>query len=676
MSVETATYINTLNTALPASGDAKSEGDDHLRLIKSAVKATFPNVTGAVTPTHSDLNIIAGAATGSVSGLNVATQTASDNTTKAASTAMVQSAILASSGISASLPAQTGNAGKVLTTNGTAASWGSVVGIGGATSTGSVTLTASSPAAQSVAPTSYGQTVTLPDATTCAKGVPLFGIYNSGSYPVSIQTAGGVLLGFVAPLKSCVIALAGNATSEGVWNLYGADMAGTDAQGIVSFAGAVGTALYLTHVNLDSARDLLILSGSTAVYAVVYDNSAKSFGSPALVRTANVADLCAAIKSATDQALVVTCDQTTGLQAVALSFSGTTITVNTAATATLAGNAATFTRDLVPVGSAWILGYTRATTVAGIRALTISGTTVTIGAEAATTGTSIAPVIYDMGSSVAMVLSQTTNITAAPYTVSGTTLTPGTAATITATAAGFLCRSLPSGRIALLYLNTNNFGAVVSLSGTTATSSAVQLAAAAGTNLNALVQIGNQCIACASTATDLYVNVLTDSAGTAVAGTEINYSFTTAAISMGYSSSELWMGTIPTAGIAAFYAFGISGNNPILSGGDGFYRSSATDMLMPGANPTFKDTLPGGVLKGASACAVFGRGGNSFESGAVAVFNGRSVIPMMGISGALTSNGISSAKSGTARQSDSTIWSMGSVFNNGQRSMIKRIRMA
>ncbi len=127
MAVESATYINQLDATKPGATDLKSEGDDHLRLVKSTVKATFPNVTGAVTATHADLNVITGAATGPVSGLNVTNQSATDNTTKAASTAMVQSAILASSGISASLPAQSGNAGKALTTNGTTASWTDVL---------------------------------------------------------------------------------------------------------------------------------------------------------------------------------------------------------------------------------------------------------------------------------------------------------------------------------------------------------------------------------------------------------------------------------------------------------------------------------------------------------------------------------------------------------------------
>lgn len=59
MTVEVATYISDLNTANPGATDLKAEGDDHLRLIKTTVKATFPNITGAVTPTHTVVNNLA-----------------------------------------------------------------------------------------------------------------------------------------------------------------------------------------------------------------------------------------------------------------------------------------------------------------------------------------------------------------------------------------------------------------------------------------------------------------------------------------------------------------------------------------------------------------------------------------------------------------------------------------
>lgn len=58
MTIESATYISDLVSTNPAAGDPKSEGDDHIRLVKSTVKATLPNLTGAMTKTHTVLNAL------------------------------------------------------------------------------------------------------------------------------------------------------------------------------------------------------------------------------------------------------------------------------------------------------------------------------------------------------------------------------------------------------------------------------------------------------------------------------------------------------------------------------------------------------------------------------------------------------------------------------------------
>jgi len=46
MTVETATYLNSLSSANPGSTDQIPEGDDHLRLIKVVLKSTFPGRGG------------------------------------------------------------------------------------------------------------------------------------------------------------------------------------------------------------------------------------------------------------------------------------------------------------------------------------------------------------------------------------------------------------------------------------------------------------------------------------------------------------------------------------------------------------------------------------------------------------------------------------------------------
>lgn len=61
MALESGTYINSLNASNPASTDGLGQADDHLRLIKSTVKATFPNVTGEITADHQELSLLDGA---------------------------------------------------------------------------------------------------------------------------------------------------------------------------------------------------------------------------------------------------------------------------------------------------------------------------------------------------------------------------------------------------------------------------------------------------------------------------------------------------------------------------------------------------------------------------------------------------------------------------------------
>ena len=57
MTVESASYISQLSTSNPAAGDNISEGDDHIRLIKTVLQTQFPNLsTTAVNPTAAQLN--------------------------------------------------------------------------------------------------------------------------------------------------------------------------------------------------------------------------------------------------------------------------------------------------------------------------------------------------------------------------------------------------------------------------------------------------------------------------------------------------------------------------------------------------------------------------------------------------------------------------------------------
>lgn len=67
MALESSTYINGLVVTNPTSSDNVGDGDNHIRLLKSTIKETFPSVTGAVTSSHTAINSAVVAANGATS---------------------------------------------------------------------------------------------------------------------------------------------------------------------------------------------------------------------------------------------------------------------------------------------------------------------------------------------------------------------------------------------------------------------------------------------------------------------------------------------------------------------------------------------------------------------------------------------------------------------------------
>ena len=69
MGVEDATYISQFDSTLPTASDAVSQGDNHLRLIKSVLQGQFTTLGAvAVTTTAAELNLLDGKTTLAVEG--------------------------------------------------------------------------------------------------------------------------------------------------------------------------------------------------------------------------------------------------------------------------------------------------------------------------------------------------------------------------------------------------------------------------------------------------------------------------------------------------------------------------------------------------------------------------------------------------------------------------------
>jgi len=368
MSVETAPYINSLNTALPASNDPKSEGDDHLRVIKSAVKATFPNITGAVTVTQTDLNTVPNLApkaspvfTGNPTAPTVS---ASDNTTTLATTAMVQAALIASTGIGGQLPGQSGNANKFLKTNGSVASWSDDSRIKLAPLSGG-TLTDPNSHYTIAANASY----TLPDIT----GTDSFGLIypsNSTAVPTTVTTSDGwsVATGATAGALRIVPPLS-TVTAHGIWG-SGVSMTPPALASItVSGNGVLGTA------QLDTNLVVVIHRTAGQVYAVAINTLTNTAGAPIAMMAYNNATGFGVWADSTTT-FVVACNSgpsNTSFQAG--SVSGTTISL---------GTAAVLSKDsinTIKLNNGLYVANTNQTT--GLIALTVSGTTITAGTAVA-----------------------------------------------------------------------------------------------------------------------------------------------------------------------------------------------------------------------------------------------------------------------------------------------------
>ena len=642
MALETGNYINDLNITYPTSADPKSQGDDHLRLIKSILKKTINGFSGAVLLTATDTGTASahvltpstvlpsytpmlcllympattntGAVTVNVSGLgaksiktlfgadptsgdivagqpvllmyngtnfiNLAgseflsktgsqtltgdltltgsqtisgtldvtgnvtmpTQGVGNNTTKGATTEFVTKAVLdettraiaaenaetaraiatenaeyarataaeallapianpsltghptaptpdgtnsqqianyafvVATAFNAALPGQTGNAGKVITTDGTNAYWGSATASGLQTTTNPVIVSgATAPVA--------GQVLTALTPTTA--------------------------------------------------NWKDASIKKIVEKSVKSLIGVGTVTAIISSEWLDVDRVLLVLiGGSTEMYAVVYNRTTNVFGTPVLVRATNL--FISATKVATDLVMIVSSDATTALEAVTLSISDTTITLNsgTKATATLAGNIAGGLGVQI-VGSSHIIAYKRATTTTALRAITVSGTTPTIGAEVTLTATynnTLTNIHYGGAGSVFRVVIDDTATTAKciPVTVSGSTLTLGTSAQVTG--APYKTMLLSNGDVFLTYLSTNPYAAIFKLTGTVEAVTTVLLNSFTSLSWNLFDAIdcggGKVALMANGVASGTDLIVLQDTAGTISKGTNINITTT------------------------------------------------------------------------------------------------------------------------------------------------------
>ena len=338
---------------------------------------------------------------------------------------------------------------------------------------------------------------------------------------------------------------------------------------------------------LDSTRELMVFNSSTSMQAVVYDSSAGTFGTVVLVRTlslTSVSFVAGVVLSSSSVLISSLGAAATALETVVLSISGSTITVNTAVATTLGATSTLINSTrFVTCGTSYILNYyDNTTSQQRFRAITVSGTTPTIGSELAYAGGTSSSLFhsYSLSSSLFLAISSTTsNLYAYPISVSGTTLTGGTAATTaTNTGSNLVSGLLSTNNVAIAYqtgASTMSCG-VISVTGTVAAISVAATTLTIGTYAPQMQVFSNQAFILSGTGATDQLSVITDTAGVATVGTPL----TTATQRMvGYLSTGKVFLTTNGVVTLSYAQYGISSGAAVLEKTfDNVYPSTGANM--------------------------------------------------------------------------------------------------
>jgi hypothetical protein len=331
--------------------------------------------------------------------------------------------------------------------NGTA---GSITGVtttisqGGTTSSSAVdiTLTNASTQVQYVSMTAVDKFVILPSATTLGKGQAIFTIVNNGQYPFHVKNnAGNIICYNLMSGETQIITLVDNATAAGVWANQDGTLSLYGGLPQVSSIAATSSSYSTPVVAMLSATQALIFySPSSAIIRVVLatiSDTSVSYGTPV--------DVVASGGSGNYLMKAFAFNATTGILCYyneapnpnwilrAVTVSGSTVTVG--AITNLTSNNGGFTADsgymAMLDSTTGFVGYVQSTPQTNIRAFTVSGTTITLGSV--TTLTTIGTSFSNCSQiSSGKVIFGYTNGGPALFRVatnSGTTLTLGTALT-------------------------------------------------------------------------------------------------------------------------------------------------------------------------------------------------------------------------------------------------------
>ena len=341
---------------------------------------------------------------------------------------------------------------------------------GGAVYTTSTTLAASSPFAISISGRA-GVWLKLPDATTLQAGAK-YHVCNSGENDVRVLNSAGAVLGFIRPRENSNISLADSGTAAGTW------VHGLAEFGITQKWQALSTTTGVNNikaaVRIDSDRVMFVVGGQSGgqLHAVVWSDTA-GIGATYIIRAA--AYYANAVLCGTGQVMVISADNSTAMQGVVLTATGTTIAAGAVGTSTLSSSC-TAIGQLIATPTGYALAFNMGANGC-VRGVAISGGSPVFGSENilpvySIGGVNDIPRLYLSGSVVRTVRYTGSAIESKPFTSSGATLTSGTlAAMATAINAQYKTALMQNGNLAVLHFNGGKF--VLSIFKLTSTTEAV-----------------------------------------------------------------------------------------------------------------------------------------------------------------------------------------------------------
>jgi len=431
---------------------------------------------------------------------------------------------------------------------------------GGAVYTTSTTLTSGSPFAISVSG-GRGVWLKLPDATTMSKGIA-YTVRNTGDSDLTVLDSTGLVIGFIRPQCGTTIALSDSSTAAGKWvgdwEIYGltADL----SLGVSISSGGI----FSTAVKINQNKTMF-LYGQTGggLYSVVYDTATQTATDSLLVRAAS-SQYCQAMLIGENVA-VMTCDNGTSIQVALISPACTLLST---ASASASGTVNSF-GQFIALGAGYVFSY-KTSTAGIIRAISVSGTTLSIGSEVSLVSAESPRLYINGGYLLALRHNNSNGIYCTAYTLSGNTLTAGNSANSAAAAyssTGHRSFQLDNGDVCVTHIYSYNLViSVFKLSGTSLSAYSSNIMSWSNANISceffAHIKLAGNRVAVAgmaSSATNMSCAIVSSTSGAP-------------SISSISTLSSLPNGSIIVPAISGFLfgtshiSFDFSGVNPLVAG--------------------------------------------------------------------------------------------------------------